>query len=925
MVKYLFNLCLILVVSAFSANAQEIIFKIKKEYHSSAKSSVSHLSSLSQLMNAYQLEEKRIFPSHTPLQKSEIKKGKVDLSAIFSVEANDQRQAQEILARLQSDKHLEYAEFAPVNRLISYQPNDTANSRQWYLSSVRAFEAWDIEKGDTSVYIAITDTGSDTDHEDFGEATYRNHNDPINNVDDDGDGFIDNYYGWDTGNDDASVDPDNGQSHGMHVAGIASSATDNVTGISGCGFDTRIMTVKIDDFSGRLVGAYQGVIYAADQGAPIINCSWGSYFFSSFGEDIINYAAINRGALVICGAGNGPFSGPNAGVGAEDRFYPAAYENAMAIGSLIQNDTVKASSNYGYWLDIFAPGEDMWSTNAFGGYSRNGGTSMAAPVVAGAAALIKSQNPNYSAKQIWERLINSGVSVESVNDNKYRGKMGAGKVDFFNAVANDSLPGIRMENIRYSNGRTQNVGLGDSLLIRGLFTNYLAASSGVTVEIEELNGFAQPLVSQISLPALASLGEADNEQNPFIFSVNQGLTLNQRLEFKLTIQAGNYRRVQHFSTTINTDYFEMANDEISITVGSDGSFGYVGPFNQSGNGVRFKNGASLLNEGSFMVGNSPSYVTSKFRGANNSYDEDFISLSPTRELIFANSELASAALYNDGNFSSPARLEIAQTNYFYDSTYTDNAMLINYIISNVGGVDLNNIYAGLIADWDIVEFARNRVAYDSLRKMGISSSVDTSIVTGLMAISHPSLANHFAISNPSATGAIDPSDGFNRTEKFAILEGGTDSAGFNSPNGVDILDAISMGPFDLPADSSISLTFAILVAEDLNKLTEASDSALSIFNRFPIGISEEESTQSEILLYPNPAQEVLNIKQLDVEGERLEIRIYDLQGRLVFEKSLPPFQENPLDLSRLKNGVYLIQLQGKDQSFQDKLVISKGD
>lgn len=900
--------------------SQDVIFKLKQKYNLSSKATVSHLSSLNELLTSEQVQAQRIFPSHAVIRKAELNQGMIDLSGMFTIKTANLEQANELLLKLKKDSHLEYAEIAPDNQLI-YQTNDTANYRQWYLASVRAFEAWDIEQGDTSVFIAITDTGSDTDHDDFTEAAYRNHNDPINGVDDDGDGFVDNYFGWDTGNNDGTVDSDNVNSHGMFVAGIASAATDNVTGISGCGFNTRIMTVKIDNFSGQLVGAYQGVVYAADQGAPIINCSWGSYTFTQFAQDVINYAAINKGALIICGAGNGPFGVPDPS-GVETKFYPAAYENAIAVGSLEPGDTVKKSSNFGYWLDIFAPGGKMYTTNAAGGYDISGGTSMAAPVVAGAAALIKSQNPSFTAKQIEERLINSAVSVEGVNDNKYQNKMGAGKVDFYNAVANDSLPGIRMENIQYSNGRNANILPGDSILISGEFFNYLEPSDAITISIEELNGNAQPLIDQIGLSALGSLAKSDNFQNPFIFKLNPSLGTNQELEFRLRISSTNYEKTQYFSTVINSDYLNMSNNELTVTVGSDASFGYTGATNL-GDGVRFQDGSSILYEGGLVMGNSSSYLLSRFRGSTGT-DTDFRPLSLVREVSYTQAESASAGTFDEGNFSSNPRLKIEQTNYFYDSTYTENALLVNYQINNVSSGPVNGFYVGLIADWDIIDYTRNRVFYDDARKMGVSGSIDTSLVAGLMAISHPLLAKHYAIDNQDAgAGGVDLSGGFDRAEKFNVLLGGRDSAGFHIANGADILDVISMGPFDIPSDSMLSVTFAILVENNLNALQEAADSAISIYNNFPIGLNETVDSDISYSLYPNPAEGFLNIELRNEQAGIKEIEVYTIQGERLLIDRFQNGRIHRLNLQSLKSGVYLIRLLGENSLIQDKFVISK--
>lgn len=909
-------------LGANESKAQEIIFKLKAEYNSSAKSSLIKAASVQSVLDEAQLNASPLFPNHSPLQKSELASGKVDISGIYKIEANSEEQALAILRKLKKDPHLEYVEMAPINQIV-YQPNDTANYRQdWYLNSVQAFRAWDVEQGDTSVYVAILDTGSDSDHEDLMDNLYKNPNDPPNNIDDDGDGFVDNYLGWDVGNNNNTIDPDDGNSHGSQVAGISSASTDNVTGISGFGFDTRVMTVKVTNFSGQLVGAYQGIVYAADQNAPIINCSWGSYTFSQFAQDIVNYAAINKGSLVIGAAGNGPFSGPNSDKGIEDRFYPAAYENVFSVGALVLGDTVWRGSNYGYWLDIYAPGVGLYTTTNGGGYGFVGGTSMAAPVVAAAAALVKSHYPNNTAKQIEERLINSAVNIDASNESKYFEKVGAGKVDFYNALVFDSLPGIRMENISYSNGSSPEVFSGDSIFISGDFINYLEPSVAGNAQLEIMNGGAQAINQQISLAAIPAQGTIDNRQDPFIFKIDPNIGINQRLEFKLTINAGSYQKIQYFSTIVNNDYLTMRNDEMAVTVSSDGGLGFAGPSNSLGEGVRFREGSSLLYEGGLMMGNSNSYVVDKFRGEGGT-DNDFYPLSLVREVNYAQAESATSTLFNDARFSSPANIEVEQTNYFYDSTYTENALLINYQIKNISGTDLNNFYAGLIADWDLISYPRNRVFYDDQRKMGISLSLDSSVVAGLMAISHPNLANHYAIDNQdNGAGGVNLSDGFDSTEKFTVLLGGRDSAGYYQAGGSDILDAISMGPFNISTDSSISLSFAVLVANDLNSLETAADSARSIYENFPIGLNETRSRTKDFSIFPNPANDVLNVLSKSNGLKAFDIEIYDLRGQLIIRKMVNTKQLVKLNIESLKNGVYLLRIIEEDQIFQDKFVVA---
>ena len=187
---------------------------------------------------------------------------------------------------------------------LTYTPSDTITDNQRYLDLMEAENAWDITKGDTTIVIGITDTGWDTSHPDLLDNVKINYNDPINGVDDDNDGYIDNYIGWDLGMDDNDAMWES-SAHGTNVSGIAAAATDNVTGIAGVGFNTKFMPIKISNSVGVLTRAYQGVVYAADHGCFIINCSWGSFVPSQFGQDIIDYATIKKprnsqGVHLIC-------------------------------------------------------------------------------------------------------------------------------------------------------------------------------------------------------------------------------------------------------------------------------------------------------------------------------------------------------------------------------------------------------------------------------------------------------------------------------------------------------------------------------------------------------------------------------------------------------------------------------------------------
>jgi len=216
--------------------------------------------------------------------------------------------------------------------------------------------------------------------------------------------------------------------HGTHVAGIAAAIPDNSIGIAGLGYDATIMNVKVlgDDGKGSYSWIAQGIVWAADNGAKVINMSLGGTSPSSTLEDAINYAW-SKGAVVVAAAGNSGTSSP---------FYPACYSKAIAVAATDQIDKVPSWSNYGDWVDVAAPGNGIYSTLANSSYGYKTGTSMASPFVSGLAALVftvvRDTNGN--------RLLNDEVrtQIEANCDDIGVSGIGNGRINAYKSVSNFS-------------------------------------------------------------------------------------------------------------------------------------------------------------------------------------------------------------------------------------------------------------------------------------------------------------------------------------------------------------------------------------------------------------------------------------------------------------------------------------------------------
>lgn len=301
-------------------------------------------------------------------------------------------------------------------------PNDPEFPRQWGLTKINAPAAWSVITGAVSITMAVVDSGIDLGHPDLAPQLWANPDEiPGNGADDDANGKIDDVYGWhlfQAANgpaEDARVQDDFG--HGTHVAGIAAAATDNGIGIAGVAAGARIMAVKVLDQYGN--GWYSdiiaGIVYAADNGAQLINLSLGGATSSQALCDAAAYAE-SRGALVIAAAGN-----TGGAV-----LYPAACPAALAVAATDQLDARPGFSNYGAQIELAAPGVNIYSTwYAVGigasGYFTRSGTSMAAPHVTGAAALIWSRWPTWTADQVRQQLITTADDVNTKGWDPYSG------------------------------------------------------------------------------------------------------------------------------------------------------------------------------------------------------------------------------------------------------------------------------------------------------------------------------------------------------------------------------------------------------------------------------------------------------------------------------------------------------------------------
>lgn len=341
-------------------------------------------------------------------------------------------QVEALLRRLALDPRIEFAEPNYV-RYPTLIPNDPLYSSQWDMTHIGMETYWDVELGDPSVVTAILDTGINLTHPDLMNQIWVNSGENFgNSIDDDGNGYVDDYYGYDFAGDgifplpnaEDPIPEDPFVGHGTHVGGTVAAEQNNSVGIAGEAPGTKLMAVRV---LGGILGAgyssdiVEGILYATDNGADIINMSLGGGP-PSVSEYLALQYAWNNNVFIAVAAGNEAEFGNAIS-------YPASYVFSMSIGATDISDNIASFSNHNSMVEISAPGVNIFSTVpvSFGSYEGGwDGTSMVCPHVAGLAALLYSQHPGITNWQVRSMLRSAVVDPGTPGWDEY---FGHGRVD----------------------------------------------------------------------------------------------------------------------------------------------------------------------------------------------------------------------------------------------------------------------------------------------------------------------------------------------------------------------------------------------------------------------------------------------------------------------------------------------------------------
>jgi subtilisin family serine protease len=876
-------------------------------------------------------------------------KGDVDLSRFYIVSYTapvDAFTAAEDLSALPGVQYAEPWFVYPLEGTDLFIPNDPSFSSQYGLTKIQAPAAWDVTQGDTTVVIGIVDTGIELAHPDLAANIWHNpgemgldgsSNDKrTNGIDDDANGYIDDWRGWDFGGADYNnVVPDNNpvptasnNAHGSHVGGIASAATNNNLGVAGTGFRCRLLPVKTsadNDFRGPggtayIIAGIQGIAYAGHMGADVMNCSWGGSGGSQFEQDIINYAT-QQGTLVVAAAGNS---------GANMLHFPSSYANVISVASTNSSDVRSSFSNYGVTVDVCAPGSGILSTVFQSTYATWDGTSMSSPFVAGTAALVKSVYPSYTALQVGEKVRVTCDNIDAQNP-AYVGLLGKGRINANRAVTQSS-PSLRAFNfvVRDSSGGNNNGNPEPNEVIDLFctFINYLAPSANAQVVLTETSAYLTVVNGTYTIGGLATLDTIRNLASPFRIQIAGNVPPGHVSDIKLTVTDGTYNDFQWFTLVINPAFQTHNVNNVTVTMTNNGRIGF-NDFSTNTQGVGFiypAGGVNHLFEGGLIIGTSSTKLVNNVRNPGGTQDNDMLS----RQIyqlqtpgIISNQD--GSTIFSDSSAPVTNRigLLVNQYTYAFSAPDHDDYVIVRYDVKNISATAVSNLYVGQFFDWDIANYATNHTSYDAARSLAYAWDANTPTAPYIGTRALDSAASCRGLVN--TTGIV-----LDRAAKWGWISGGTSQANAGPQ---DIHTVISSGPFLLAPGSTRMVGFALIGGTNLADLQTNADLARVKWNEIvsllPVR-GEEVDVPAEFALkqnYPNPFNPKTVVRYEVAVKSAVRLVVYDVLGREV-ARLAEGIQDAGVrsvewDASGIPSGVYFYRLRAGDFTETKKMVLAK--
>ena len=775
------------------------------------------------------------------------------------------------------------------------EPNDPRFENEAYMESLRMTEAWDQVKGeDGDVVIAIIDGGTDWLHEDLVDNVWTNPNEiPDNGVDDDENGFIDDMHGWNFEND--SPDPAGTDSwHGTVVAGAASAVANNGKGLAGTSWNARFMPMDTNCRGRRsLCFTAEAVLYAAVNGANIINASYSSNKYSRTHVFAIR-AAFDLGALVVAAA-----SSEYLGIDNRFRHYPSAMLETLSVCGTEKWVDFNAY-DYGYYIDVCTAGKGVLGTEPENGYGTGNGTSFAAPLVSGIAALVKTVFPDFSPAQVREQLRATAVNIDGSNLASLAGLLGRGRVDAYRAVTDRNAVSARLTDwtIKDASG-DEHIAAGELVTVDATIKNYLAAVSGYRIDwIPSIPHIDVESGGSVTTGPMAS---GDEVVVQFSFRALKSVPYRSMTfiepRIRPVLPSGTGDSVSGADAVrlvvADSELRTHRTDAMVFDVTSEGNFGWVDTSRlydtdypgAIGNGFGFSGRGYLhLYEGGLVIGVAEGQVSGavlerpdvRFPIQN----RHFVPSGPMEAYTSSEGHQYSSIALKDADSSDPLGLNIRQEVFTDADTRFGNIALVRYTLKNPAAASVNGIHIGLYFDWDLRNGGDNNAGIDPVSGFSYTTNRDQSLFAGLKVVTMEA-PSHSRSYNLNERESIELS-----RDLWEGMSGGVIVPDQKSDDWAQI---VSAGPYNLTAGADTTIEFAILGGKSLSDLRNAVDRVDELLDRMnstaiiaSIPIQNLPGTLNLQGNYPNPFMDHTTVAFTLPEPAVVTMEMYDILGRHVF-------------------------------------------
>jgi serine protease len=815
------------------------------------------------------------------------------LERVSTLTATSVEAAHDIVAALQNDPRVEYAELRPIRHTDEFEgnrrggnaldgvPNDPFYAQQWGLQAVDAEAAWNITRGDSNTIIAVVDIGVDFAHPELTPQRWTNwaevHGTP--GVDDDGNGYVDDYYGYDFVDGDGDPTPNPlvpAESHGTHVSGIAAAVRNNGRGIAGLAPECRIMGVRAGN-GGNISYGYDGIYYACRSGAKIINCSWGGPGESGFEKDVLNYV-LSQGCVVVAAAGNSRSSVPD---------FPAGYEGVMSVAASGPGDVAADFTSYGPWVKVSAPGVFILSTiiGEDGGpaYDWYQGTSMSSPYAAATCALVASRYPGLDGRQIMARVLASSDPIDGINPTQ-AGSLGIGRVNAWRALT-DSVAGVRLVSVGYEelspdhDGRIRG---GETARLKITIQNDLGPLVNVVGSVADTSHTISILNSGFGFSSVPSGIPVENDS--VIIQVANGTARGPIIPFTFDFNS-NGRLIGRATATVYLDstFVVADNGKLKLGFAENGCLGYydyvqnlyIGP------GWTVGDHSNALFHGSFLVASDGAVSDNAYGNAPDSlpdfYDWAAVPDSVAHAITSSRADYEARASFEDSHAPHElfARVDAAAMGWY--GSDANGSLVLEYHLTNRSLNSWNNSYVGFFLDIDLASADGNVAAYDTVSGIVYVRQIrPTHPLAGVVPLNGDRWGSLYVVDNRAQ---IDPPTWGDST-KWSLL---TQGIGPIPTQPMDLSLMLAVGPLNMDAHASRTFAYAFVVGQTIEDLRAQANAAQQHYmpRQAPPPSSPERKNGARAKLVPNPLTQGEALRLLTPDAQPVDVKIYNILGQTV--------------------------------------------